>query len=983
MRFHGKIVLFCIILSFHWQRMNAQVPFFKLFQVDKEHSELRVQCIIKDNTGFIWLGTSEGLYKFNGIEFEKIPSDLIKDSSVTALFEDRHQQLWIGFKSGRIATMTNNHLKLFNPGGDLPSSSIHSIIEDHESRIWFATNGEGVFYYDHSKMHNIGIQEGLNDNYAYSLATLKNGTIWIGTDQGISICRLTETGLEISKLTSANGLPDNIVSALLPDSDGAIWIGMQDKGVCKYMPETKSFFIPEPLQNWSWGEVNCLMKTEDQLWIGTTKNGIINYDTQQENPVRHLTGGEHLKLSKVVDLLEDTEFNVWIVNNNQLIRSSGEKISFLSHVDSQFRGEKNEEKKTIRIKFIHSILVDHNENIWFTPDQGLIKLNMNEFKGKRLTKFTITDPKLLVDITSLYEDRYGFLWIGTMGKGIFRLNTRTGTFIKMKGNPELENASILSINGTDDVLWVAGLEGVLKCTIVNGESEHARLQISDLADTKNVSRNYIYCIFIDSKKRVWLGTDDQGIIVYDHGKFTTYSSHDGLKSNVVYSITEDLSGHIWFSTLKGGIYQFDGKIFRNYSTAEGLSDLSVFSIAADQFGNIIIVNKNGIDVLDPVSGAFNYFDRAEGIPEINSDLNAISKDNRGNFWIGSESAIIKYHPNGKKKKHQPKTILSQVSIFLEAVDFSSVKKFSYDQNNFTFDFIGLWYSDPDRIQYQYMLEGYNNNWISTRDRSIAYPRLPFGRYTFKIRSSINQDFSDAQIVEYAFVITPPFWFRWWFLVITSLVIGFGFRNYIINRERRIKHMDRLQKEKIIFQFETLKSQVNPHFLFNSFNTLISIIEDSPKIAVDYVEHLSQFFRNIIMYREKDVILLKEELELLDNYFFLQKKRFCDHLSLDIQLPEELINTRYVPPLTLQLLLENAVKHNAVSKETPLHVEIFINKHGKLVVRNNRNIKMKKLESPGIGLQNIVSRFQLLSDRNVEIKDGAEFFEVSIPLMKEE
>src|SRR5204863_515269 len=109
-----------------------------------------------------------------------------------------------------------------------------------------------------------------------------------------------------------------------------------------------------------------------------------------------------------------------------------------------------------------------------------------------------------------------------------------------------------------------------------------------------------------------------------------------------------------------------------------------------------------------------------------------------------------------------------------------------------------------------------------------------------------------------------------------------------------------------FQFETLKNQVNPHFLFNSFNTLITIIEDNPKIAVEYVDRLSQFFRNIVMYREKDVILLKEELELLDNYYFLQKKRFCDNLSLFMDIPDELKISRYVPPLTLQLLMETAV-----------------------------------------------------------------------------
>lgn len=963
--------------------MPAQIPFYKLFQVDKDKSEIRVQRLMKDKAGYLWLGTSDGLYKFNGFDFLKINAELIHENAVTALFEDSHHRIWVGYKNGKIATVEDDSLKLFSANGKLPASSIHDILEDHESRIWFATNGEGVYYFDNDRFININSHEGLNDDFTYALALGNDGAMWIGTDQGIGICSLHGNKKEITKLTSADGLPDNIVSALLPDSNETMWIGMQDKGVCLYRVKEKTFFIPAPLQHWNSGQVNCLLATENHLWIGTDNNGILNYDMQHGFSSRQLTGGDNVKLSKINDLLEDNESNVWIANNVQLVRSSGEQLSFLTRDENKKQNGNGDERKTDPFKFIHAILCDHEGNLWFTPDHGLVKLDVIHSLGKQLTKFSITPPNSLVDITTLYEDNYGYLWIGTMGEGIFRLNTETGKVVKMNGDPSLAKASILSITGKDDVLWFAGLEGVTKCNIVHGERADAHLTFTDLEDTKNFGKNYIYCIFIDSKNRVWLGTDDKGIIEYENGKITTYSSSNGLRSNVIYSIAEDHSGNIWFSTLKAGIYVFDGKKFRNYSMEDGLSDLTIYSIAADQYGNIIMVNKHGIDVLDPATGLFTYFDKSTGINELNADLNAITKDNSGNIWIGTETGIIRYHPCERMEKHQPVTELSKVSVFLERVDFRQTKKFNYGQNNFTFDYGGIWYSDPERIQYQYMLEGYNNTWINSRDRSVTYPRLPYGKYTFKVRSSINQHFTNARTVSYAFVISSPFWLRWWFLVLASLLIGFTLRSYIINRERRIKHLDLLQKEKIEFQFETLKNQVNPHFLFNSFNTLISIIEDNPTIAVEYVERLSQFFRNIITYREKDVIPLKEELELLDNYYFLQKKRFCDNLTLHADIPEELKNSRHVPPLTLQLLMENAVKHNSVSKESPLHIELFINKYGKLVMRNNRNTKIKKTESPGIGLQNIISRFQLLSDRNVEIKDGDTFFEVAIPLLKEE
>jgi LytS/YehU family sensor histidine kinase len=178
----------------------------------------------------------------------------------------------------------------------------------------------------------------------------------------------------------------------------------------------------------------------------------------------------------------------------------------------------------------------------------------------------------------------------------------------------------------------------------------------------------------------------------------------------------------------------------------------------------------------------------------------------------------------------------------------------------------------------------------------------------------------------------------------------------------------------------LKSQVNPHFLFNSFNTLIAIIEEDQKTAVSYVEKLSEFFRSIVAYRDKDLIPLREEINLLDNYFFLQKKRYGQHLSLSIKIDDNTLSATRIPPLTLQLLVENAIKHNAVSKESPMLIEIFT-ESSNIIVQNNMNPKLLNERSSGMGLQNITNRFNLLTDEMVEIKNDGKIFSVKIPLIK--
>lgn len=195
-------------------------------------------------------------------------------------------------------------------------------------------------------------------------------------------------------------------------------------------------------------------------------------------------------------------------------------------------------------------------------------------------------------------------------------------------------------------------------------------------------------------------------------------------------------------------------------------------------------------------------------------------------------------------------------------------------------------------------------------------------------------------------------------------------------------MQKLQEEKIQFQFQVLRNQVNPHFLFNSFNTLISIIEDNPAMAVDYVEQLSEFFRNIVNYRDKDIISLGEEIDVLQTYIYLQQKRFGDNLQLHIHLSEEAKSHTFIPPLSLQLLIENAIKHNVVSKEAPLVIDIFIENEKELVIRNNINPKITRESGARMGLQNIVNRYNLLSREKVNIINDGKNFIVTLPTLKQ-
>jgi two-component system, LytTR family, sensor kinase len=203
--------------------------------------------------------------------------------------------------------------------------------------------------------------------------------------------------------------------------------------------------------------------------------------------------------------------------------------------------------------------------------------------------------------------------------------------------------------------------------------------------------------------------------------------------------------------------------------------------------------------------------------------------------------------------------------------------------------------------------------------------------------------------------------------------------YFMSELRKsVQETESLKRESLNAQLNALKTQVNPHFLFNNLNTLVSVIPENQQQAVDFVQQMSKVYRHILEVRDENSIPLKEELDVLRAYSFLLKTRFGNNLDIDIQVPDEKLQQRIVP-LSLQILMENAIKHNIVSSTRPLQIHVFT-QNGSLVVRNNLQVKNQLNESTGIGLDNIRNRYRLLGNREVKVSDSGGDFTVSIPLI---
>ena len=229
-----RLIFFILACLLPALSINAQLPHFRKHPLPQQHGSTGVTLIYQDKEKFLWVGTTNGLYRFDGTDYMHFVRDTTGENKITAMFEDSKGQLWIGYKSGKIDRIKDGRFLAFDPEEGFPQAPITGFSEDHNKVLWFSTYGEGIYCMTGSRMYNMNQDDGLTDNFAYDIVLAKDGKIWTATDGGISICSLEGNKKNIQKLdvTSSN-LPDNIVTKLFRDTDGNMWAGTESMGVCR------------------------------------------------------------------------------------------------------------------------------------------------------------------------------------------------------------------------------------------------------------------------------------------------------------------------------------------------------------------------------------------------------------------------------------------------------------------------------------------------------------------------------------------------------------------------------------------------------------------------------------------------------------------------------------------------------------------------------------------------------------------------------
>ncbi|HHM20924.1 MAG TPA: hypothetical protein ENJ20_02770, partial [Bacteroidetes bacterium] len=736
----GQMRILFFIMTSIWLAVvaTAQEPFFKIYEPGESFSNVNIELVYEDRNGQIWFGSDGGVFLFDGIYFQSFIKTDSSTNHVRSIYRDRGGRLWAGYADGSVFYLENKQLVQWLPEEGTPSAPVIGFAEDGEGRFWLATYGEGLYYMEGGRMHQIGPEEGLLGNDIYCLARDARGRMWVGTDAGISICWVENGQKSIHNLTREEGLPDDIVQAIVHANDTTTWIGTYDGWVVRYNPVEGTFSYLKKKS--PFGPITSLEYFEEkEIWAGTERGGVYRYSLE-ENRWSHLKQGGH---SKIFDLHKDIEGNIWVLSYDRGILSANRQFELIQH------GLSN----------VQAILMDKENRLWVGSQDGLFRYHTRDDRFVRHLK------GFSLNIISLYQDTFGNLLIGTFDKGLFYYRPSTGTVRQLTENDGITNNNILSIDGTGGKVWLATLGGVTEMNYDADPDREGTFRFRSLTRESGLGTNFIYKVFVDSKKRAWFGTDGKGISVLENGRIKNYPvavhQHDGesgeksIPLRAVYSITEDRRGHIWLSTKDAGIFEFDGTRFHHLTVKEGLREMEITSLATDANGQIIIVHPTGIDVLTPENKHLIYYDKDVGIENLDPHLNAICTDGFGNVWVAGQHTIVKYSALAEDLEIHPRTLLRNVSIFLEPVDFYHTNSFGCDQNNLIFDYVGLWYTDPDVVKYRYRLKGYDLDWIESKDRRATYSNLPPGRYTFEVMSTENDAWLDEPVVSYSFAIRPP------------------------------------------------------------------------------------------------------------------------------------------------------------------------------------------------------------------------------------
>ncbi len=774
---------------------------FRHYGVEDGLSHPTARVILQDRTGFIWIGTQNGLNRFDGYEFRKFMGDArdpdaLHDSSVTALADDGGDGVWVGTLAGGLARYSPRTARFRNyraqPGG-LASDAVTALARDANGDIWIGSgdsqlqrldrNGDrfdqpaGVGSIDIGAtrmilplrdgsllvagsrgLWSVDVVAGRSTEWrpqdgrainALSMAQATSGEIAVGTSS-LGVIHFNPLGEEVARSTMADGLADSTARALLFDPQGRLWVGTNDglSRLDRRGGEPRTWRFGTQQGGLSSGRVQTLMHDrEGILWVGTWLNGASLFDPRTEGIAElrsESTDGITLPGTAVPGLFVDTDGSVWL----GVLESGG-----LVHFDMQ-KGvlrryaPQPDVPGGLPNSVVSQIARDRNGRLWVpTQGGGLAYLDPgSEVFG--VLRHDPQDPASLPgdSIQRVLLTRTGDLWVGTLESGVAMRCARCPGFRRF-GAEELGGPSVNALfEDSAGHVWI----GLRPGGLVRYKPETAMLEhwLADSRKAGTLSHSGVSVVTEDSKGRLWLGTQGGGInrVVLGPGRvverFESFAARDGLVGDAIGGILEDGSGLLWVSTI-GGLSRFDPESRKvvNFGTSEGAQQSGYFIGAYDRLpdGRLLFGGLRGVTVLEPASA--RKIDMAPAVVITRS----IAGQRDSADGVGDRLAVTRTADGGTELRLRPGV------------------------NDLVFEISALRYAAPLELHYAYRLDGHDQDWVetSTRRRLAMYSNLPPGDYLFRARARYREGAWGAELRLPVKLLTP--WYQT--TLVRSLIIA--------------------------------------------------------------------------------------------------------------------------------------------------------------------------------------------------------------------
>ncbi len=968
-----------------------------------------VNCFLKDKRGILWIGTYNGFSRFDGSNFytykKRKGNNSPANEVVHSLCEDGNGNIWAATDNGVFSyNPATDHYSNYNLKSLGISPNFYNILCDASGNIW-AAGAWSVFKYNRAqyKFEEL-IKPGGNTDSLKSFVIRKNGLLadpagkglWMATSLGLVFYNTTTQAISNCHTQPHDSLfKKRNTSALSKSPSGNFWFfDNGQKTAISFDPVNRKvgqrIFIGTAMPLASGGTL--FEDKNRRLWFSSWSYEMLVIDLAANNKIAKISNrpGDNRSIAGQFFWAgyQDADNTVWLGTISGISKCNPEKSLYKQYRIYEMIPE---------LKNTSIVLAEEDpagKNIWIITGTGLLikyKAENGSYDKYDINKALPAASGLMPSaITGLKYFRESV--IVTTLSGAWQLNNQSNRFIPFAFLPKEYSGfkcSEIVFNG-DSVVYFNNGKEILYWNYLLDRKELVTFPEAFFAAN---ARNYIASTMPGQSNRLWFILPGSYIGYLNSERKPeriNIAPNTDVSNGTIVNLEQDSKGNIWILYKGIGLYCYypaTGET-KKWDETDGLAGNRIHKIIVDKDDRVWCMLYNKVSVYSPVSN--NFFNFKIPYSESNLDYyNHLSQLGNGNISGTINNEIVEFYPG--RLLDVPSVAAPQISQLIAGgkivslFDGKSILLQPGD-NTIRLRFGTLINKDIFPCDMEYKLKGAEDEWTLAGDKHEAlYNNLNPGTYQFMVRvRGKNSSWQTSEAVV-KFTIKAPFYKTTWFLAAIALLVAgilyFIYRYRIYQKEKMMNLENKanaLEKEKALVMYEGLKQQLNPHFLFNSLTSLNSLIIADPKTASSFLDSLSKTYRYILKSRDSETVALGDELKFAENYVKLQQTRFEKGFDVKMDVPEEYHHNKIVP-VTLQNLIENAIKHNIIDEDSPLLIEVYV-ADDYLIVQNNLQRKNFVETSNKQGLSNLLSLYSYLSSRSFEIKEENNLFIVKIPLI---